>query len=80
MIKAWPVWRSFVYSVVSRASHPGMSQKRETDFREDMRFLLARSGALDFTRPGILLMWMMESEASVFFGLFVADGVVGYDQ
>ena len=29
MIKAPPVWRSFVYNVNSRASHPGMNQKRE---------------------------------------------------
>ena len=29
MIKAPPVWRSFVYNVKSRASHPGMNQKRE---------------------------------------------------
>ena len=65
MIKAWLWMDSFVFSVVSRASHPGMSQKREKDLREDMRFLLDRSGALDFARPGILLMWMMESEASV---------------
>ena len=42
MIKAPPVWRSFVYNVNSRASHPGMSQKREKDLREGMRFLLAR--------------------------------------
>ena len=42
MIKAPPVWRSFVYNVNSRASHPGMNQKREKDLREGMRFLLAR--------------------------------------
>ena len=65
MIKAQHVWRSFVYNVVSQALHPDMSQKREEDLREDMRFLLARSGALGFACPGILLMWMMESEASV---------------
>ena len=33
---------SFVYIVTSRASHPGMSQKRDTDCRECTRFFLAR--------------------------------------
>ena len=42
MIKAPPVWRSFVYNVNSRASHPGMNLKREKDLREGMRFFLAR--------------------------------------
>ena len=42
MIKAPPVWRSFVYNVNLRASHPGMNQKREKDLREGMRFFLAR--------------------------------------
>ena len=42
MIKARPVWRSFVYNVNSRASQPGMNLKREKDLREDMRFFLAR--------------------------------------
>jgi len=42
MIKAPPVWRSFVYNMNSRASHPGMNQKREKDLREGMRFFLAR--------------------------------------
>ena len=39
MIKAPPVWRSFVYNVNSRASHLGMSQKRETDRWESTTFL-----------------------------------------
>ena len=30
---------------------PGMNQKRETDLREGLRFLLARSGVSGFTRP-----------------------------
>ena len=42
MFKAPPVLRSFVYNVNSRASHPGMNQKREKDLREGMRFFLAR--------------------------------------
>ena len=42
MIKAPPEWRSFVYNAKSRASHPGMNQKREKDLREGMRFFLAR--------------------------------------
>ena len=41
MIKARPVWRSFVYNVNSRASHLGMSQKRDTDPRSARRFFLA---------------------------------------
>ena len=39
MIKARPVWHSFVYNVNSRASHLGMSQKRETDRWESTTFL-----------------------------------------
>ena len=42
MIKAPPVRRGFVYNVNSRASRPGMNQKREKDLREGMRFFLAR--------------------------------------
>ena len=42
MIKAPPVWRSFVYNVNSRASHPGMNLKWENDIREGMRFFIAR--------------------------------------
>ena len=42
MIKARPVWRSFVYNVNSRASHLGMSQKRDMDPRSARRFFLAR--------------------------------------
>ena len=51
MIKAPPMWRSFVYNVNSRASHPGMNQKLEKDLREGMRFFLARSGVSGFTCP-----------------------------
>ena len=51
MIKAPPVWRSFVYNVNSRATHPGMNLKREKDLREGLRFLLAKSGVSGFTRP-----------------------------
>ena len=42
MIKAPPVWHSFVYNVNSRASHLGMNLKLEKDLREGMRFFLAR--------------------------------------
>ena len=51
MIKAPPVWRSFVYNVNSRASHPGMNQKRERTSGGTCVFFLARSGVSGFTRP-----------------------------
>ena len=47
MIKARPLWRSFVYNVNSRASHLGMSQKRDTDPRSARRFFLAMGGVSD---------------------------------
>ena len=59
MIKAPPVWWSFVYNVNSRTSHPGMNQKREQDLKEDMRFFLARSCVGVFTQLDILLMWLL---------------------
>ena len=50
MIKAPPVWHSFVYNVNSRASHPGGEPKTGEDIREGMHFLLAKSGVSGFTR------------------------------
>ena len=51
MIKAPPVWRSFVYNVNSRTSHPGMNQKQERTSGGMCVFFLARSGVSGFTRP-----------------------------
>ena len=47
MIKARPVWRSFVYSVNLRASHLGMSQKRDRTAGRTRRFFLAMGGVSD---------------------------------
>ena len=47
MIKARPVWHSFVYNVNSRASHLGMSQKREMDRWESTTFLSSWGGVSD---------------------------------
>ena len=38
MIKARPVWRSFVYNVNSRASHPGMDQREKDPGRACISF------------------------------------------
>ena len=51
MIKAPPMWRSFVYNVKSRASHPVWTRNGRKDLRGDMRFFLVRSGVSGFTCP-----------------------------
>ena len=71
MIKARPVWHSFVYSVNLRASHLGMSQKRDKDPRSARRFFLAIGDVSDLPALTFILflpVWLLECEAPRIYG------------